>query len=229
MIDDPPLIRLRRRVPRPTEAQLAALRGTPTGYVVDALYGDAAFDRAIKPVVPDQAAFCGVAVTCQVGPADNLAVFAALPLLRPSDVIVAAAGEFHGTAVIGDLVLGMARNCGAVAFVTDGCVRDVPGIREVGLPCFAAGVTPNSPVKNGPGTVNLPVTLAGRHVRPGDIVIGDGDGAVVVPFEEIDRVIAALEGIRAAEAALTAKVAGGLKIPPWVEAMHADGRIVEVD
>ncbi|TDR89923.1 RraA family protein [Enterovirga rhinocerotis] len=229
MIHDPPLIRLRRTVPRPTEAQLAALRGTPTGFVVDAMHGDAAFSRDIKPIVADQASFCGVAVTCQVGPADNLAIFAALPLLQPSDVIVAAAGEFYGTAVVGDLVLGMAKNGGAVGFVTDGCVRDVPGIRDVGLPCFAAGVTPNSPAKTGPGTVNLPVTLAGRHVRPGDVVIGDQDGAVVVPFEEIDRVIAALEEIRAAEAALVAKVQGGLKVPPWVEAMHRDGRVVEVD
>ena len=77
----------------------------------------------IKPVITEQARFCGVAVTCHVGPADNLAVFAALPLLQAGDVIVAAADGYRETAVVGDLVLGMARNFGAVAFVTDGCVR----------------------------------------------------------------------------------------------------------
>ena len=76
----------------------------------------------IKPVITEQARFCGVAVTCHVGPADNLAVFAALPLLQAGDVIVAAADGYRETAVVGDLVLGMARNLGAVAFVTDGCV-----------------------------------------------------------------------------------------------------------
>lgn len=89
---------------------------------------------------------------------------------------MAAADGYRTTAVVGDLVLGMARNSGAIAFVTDGCVRDVPGIREVGLPCFASGVVPDSPVKNGPGTVNLPITLAGRAVEAGDVGIGDGDG-----------------------------------------------------
>lgn len=176
MIGHPPLIRLHRDVRRPTESQLAALRGTPTGFIADAMNGRAALGPDVKPIVPEQAVFCGVAVTCHVGPVDNLAIFAALPLIQPSDVIVAAADGYRTTAVVGDLVLGMARNSGAIAFVTDGCVRDVPGIREVGLPCFASGVVPDSPVKNGPGTVNLPITLAGRAVEAGDVGIGDGDG-----------------------------------------------------
>ena len=166
MIDDPPLITLRRKVPRPTGAQLAELNGTPTGFIIDALGGRGAVAPDIKPVITDQASFCGVAVTCHVGPADNLAVFAALPLLQAGDVIVAAADGYRETAVVGDLVLGMARNLGAVAFVTDGCVRDIPGIREVGLPCFSAGVTPASPVKNGPGSVNLPVVSVACASKP---------------------------------------------------------------
>jgi 4-hydroxy-4-methyl-2-oxoglutarate aldolase len=228
MIEDPPLIRLRRNVPRPTAAQLDALRGTPTGYICDALHGKAALGLEVKPVVEAQAVFCGVAVTCHVGPADNLAVFAALPLIQKDDVIVAAADAHLDTAVVGDLVLGMAKNLGAVGFVTDGCVRDVPGIRDVGIACFAAGVTPNSPVKNGPGSVNLPIVLAGQTVSPGDIILGDAEGVVVIPFGAIDHVIASLDGIRAAEAAMTARVAGGLGVPDWVRTLHADGRVREV-
>ena len=229
MIDDPPLIELRRRVPRPSAAQLDALRGTPTGFIVDALHGRAALSADVKPVVPEQAEFCGVAVPCHAGPADNLAVFAALPLIQPSDVIVAATDGYRETAIVGDLVLGMARNLGAVAFVTDGCVRDIPGIRGVGLPCFATGVTPNSPVKNGPGTVNLPIVLAGTSVAPGDVVIGDADGVVVIPFDNIDLVSARLEKVRAAEASLVARVAEGLGVPEWVRKLHAEGRVQEVD
>ena len=116
-----------------------------------------ALDAAVKPIIPSTIDFCGVALPCHAGPADNLAVFAALQVIEPGDVVVAAADGFRGTAVTGDLLLGMARNLGAVAFVTDGCVRDIAGIEAVGLPCFATGVTPNSPARNGPGTVGLPV------------------------------------------------------------------------
>ncbi|QCI64117.1 RraA family protein [Phreatobacter stygius] len=229
MIDDPPLITLRRQVPRPTAAQIAALDGVPTGFIVDALGGRGAMAPEIKPVVPEQAIFCGVAVPCHAGPADNLAVFAAFPLVQPGDVLVAAADGYRETAVVGDLVLGMARNLGAVGFVTDGCVRDVPGIREVGLPCFASGVTPNSPAKTGPGTVNLPVVAGGVQIAPGDIVIADSDGVVVVPFARIDGVIARLAAIKAAEAALVARVKAGLTIPDWVKDLHAGGRVQEID
>ncbi|WP_416897765.1 MAG: RraA family protein [Minwuia sp.] len=229
MIDDAPLIKLKKNPPRPGNAQIEALRGTPTGFVVDALYGGGAMDYRIKPSVAGQSDFCGVAVTCQAGPADNLAVLAALPQVRPDDVIVAATDAYYGTAVVGDLVMQMAKNRGAVALVTDGCVRDTPGIAHVGLPCFAAGVTPNSPAKNGPGTVNLPVVVGGVAVEAGDMLVGDVDGVVVIPFAKIDAVIARLDDVRAAEAKTLAAVEGGLGVPGHIEELYKSGRVEEID
>lgn len=217
MIEDAPKIRVAKELRRPRPDQVAALRGVPTGFVVDALGGSGGLDYRIKPVVSEQAAFCGVALTCDAGPADNLAVFAALRLLQPGDVLAAATGWHAGCAVAGDLLLGMARNCGAVAFVTDGCVRDIPGLREVGLPCFALGVTPNSPAREGPGTVGFPLVLAGAAIATGDILVGDQDGVVVVPFERIDEVLVRLDAVRTAEAELDAKVKAGLRLPPFLE------------
>ena len=217
MIEDAPKIRIAKELRRPRPDQVAALRGVPTGFVVDALGGSGGLDYRIKPVVSEQAAFCGVALTCDAGPADNLAVFAALRLLQPGDVLAAATGGHAGCAVAGDLLLGMARNCGAVAFVTDGCVRDIPGLREVGLPCFALGVTPNSPAREGPGTVGFPLVLAGAAIATGDILVGDQDGVVVVPFERIDEVLVRLDAVRTAEAELEAKVKAGLRLPPFLE------------
>lgn len=217
MIEDAPKVRVATSLRRARAAQLAALQGVPTGFVVDALGGGGALDYRIKPVVPEQAAFCGSAITCDAGPADNLAVFAALEHLQPGDVIAATAAGHTGCAITGDLLLGMARNCGAVAFVTDGCVRDVPGIRGVGLPCFALGVTPNSPAREGPGTVGFPIVLAGVAVAAGDILIGDQDGVVVVPFERIDQVIERLNKVRAAEADMDAKVKAGMRVPPFLK------------
>jgi 4-hydroxy-4-methyl-2-oxoglutarate aldolase len=133
-------------------------------------------------------------------------------------VIVAACNGYTGCAVTGDLVLGMARNGGAVAFVTDGCVRDIPGIAAVGLPCFAVGVTPNSPAREGPGTVGFPIVVGSVAVETGDIVLGDQDGVVVVPFARIDATIARLAVVRAAEADLEDKVKAGLRVPPFLQA-----------
>ncbi len=215
MIDDAPKIQIDQPLRRARPEQVAALTGVPTGFLVDALGGAGALDYRIKPVVPEQATFCGSALVCNAGPADNLAVFAALDSLQAGEVIVAATHGHVACAVTGDLLLGMARNGGAVAFVTDGCVRDVPGIREVGLPCFAAGVTPNSPARTGPGTVGFPAVVGGVTVANGDIVAGDQDGVVVVPHDRIDVCIERLVQVRAAEADLDAKVKAGLKSRPW--------------
>ncbi len=228
MIEDPPILTLCRTFNRPTPEQIGAIRDTPTGFLCDALGGRAALSGSIKPVGNVTAAFCGSALPCHTGPADNLAAFAALDLAQPGDVIVIATDGFTGTAVIGDLLLGMARNCGAVAVVTDGYVRDVPGIEAAGIPCFAAGVTPNSPARNGPGTAGLPVTLAGASVSPGDIVAGDQDGVVVIPHDKIDEVIKALPGIRTAEADLDARVNDGLTVPEFARKMLNSNRVREI-
>ncbi len=216
VIEDAPKLQVRTPLRRPRPDQVAALRGAATGHIVDALGGGGALDYRIKPVVAEQSAFCGTAVTCNAGPADNLAVIGTLPHLQPGDVIVAASGAHTGCAIVGDLVLGMARNGGAIGFVTDGCVRDIPGIRGVGLPCFCVGVTPNSPAREGPGTVGLPIVLGGVAVATGDVLIADQDGVVVVPFERIDEVIAALPKVRTAEAALEARVKAGLRVPEFL-------------
>jgi len=228
MIEDPPLLTIRRRFARPTAAQVANFTGLQTGFVVDAMNGRGALEARVKPI-GGSAAFCGVALTCEAGPADNLAPFAALDVAEPGDVILCAADAFEKTSVTGDLLLGMMKNKGVVAFVTDGYVRDLIGIRAVGLPCYAAGLTPNSPVRNGPGSIGLPVVVGGLAVGPGDIVLGDEDGVVVVPFARIDATIERLAAVRAAEASLDAKVKAGLKVPDFIQKLFDDGRFREID
>jgi 4-hydroxy-4-methyl-2-oxoglutarate aldolase len=228
MIEDPPLLTVRRSFPRPSAAQLAALAAAPTGFVTDAMGGRGALEARIKPIGRTPAAFAGVAITCHAGPADNLALFGALAYGAPGDVMVCATDGFAATAVTGDLLLGMARNRGLAGFVTDGMVRDVAGIEAVGLPCFAAGVTPNSPARNGPGTVGMPVVVGGVTVEAGDIVIGDADGVVVVPRASADAVIARLAAVRAAEADLDARVKGGLELPGFITGLIAAGRFKEI-
>lgn len=229
MIKDPPLLRIRRRFARPPEAVVASLAGVATGHLVDAMGGRGCLSHAIRPLFPDNASLVGVALTCHAGPADNLAVFAALDAARRGDIIVAGTDAFMATAVVGDLLLGMARNRGVAGLVTDGLVRDIPGLLEVGLPIFCAGVTANSPARNGPGSVGLPVVLGGVAVHPGDVLVADRDGVVVVPREQLEEIVARLEPIRAAERDLEAKVRGGLEVPDFVRAILVSGQVEMLD
>ncbi|MEO0914444.1 MAG: RraA family protein, partial [Pseudomonadota bacterium] len=217
MIEEPAKLRIRREMQRPTAAQVAGFQGVPSGFVVDAMMGAGALAAGIGPVgagrdIPCVAA--GPALTAGCGAGDILATLAALKFIAPGDVLVAAFDGFQGCAAAGDRVIGMARNCGAAGFVTDGPMRDYAGIVEVGLPAWCSGLTPASPFTNGPGTVGLPVQIGGQRVETGDMIVADRDGVVVVPFAEIDAVLHRLPEVSALEAALDAEVAAGLTVPP---------------
>ena len=190
VIDEPPRLTIRRRPAAPSAELLRPFLEAPTGWLIDAMSGRGAMDTAIKPLAPEIPAmrrFVGPALTCWCGPNDNLALLAAVSLAEPGDVIVAACEGFTGSGMAGDLVVGMTRNRGAAALVTDGMVRDRDGIVAVGLPVFCRGVTPNSCVRSGPGTVGLPVTAGGVPVATGDLLLGDADGVVVVPRVAVGR------------------------------------------
>lgn len=227
MIEEPPLLTVRERRPRPTRRQLDALAGTPTGFLADAMAGRGALPADIRHVSPGDlpTRLCGPALTCLCGPADVLAVFAALGEVQEGDILVAATGGWRGSAVIGDRVMGMLRNAGGQGFVTDGLVRDVAGIREVGLPLFCAGVSPNSPFAKGPGEIGLPVNLGDVAIDSGDVLVSDEDGVVVVPFARLDEVIEALETVRRLEAALDAQVADGRVMPESTRELMAGERV----
>lgn len=225
MINDPPLLIIGAPSTRTDASLIAALRDTPTSFIVDAMGGSGALDWRIKPIgkiIP----FIGVALTCNCGPADNLALAAAVAQCQAGDVLVAATAEFTGTAVVGDLLLGIAKNRGAVAFVTDGLVRDVNDIEALDFPSYAMGATPNSPARNGPGSVGLPVQCGGAQIASGDIIIGDRDGVVVVPLARAAEVANNLIAIREAEAKLLAKVRSGLQEVGFVNDILTSNRVL---
>jgi len=228
MIVDPPVLTLRANFPRPAESLVAAFAGAPTGNVVDAMGGSGALDCSIKPLAPGSKVLVGVAVTCNCGPGDNLALFGAMSIAEPGDILVVATGAYKGVAVTGDLMIGMARNRGVGGLVTDGLVRDISGILAVGLPVYCAGVSPNSPARNGPGTVGEPIDLGGLRIESGDILIGDRDGVVVVPRARAAAVVEALAAVRSAEAALEAKIVAGLEIPEFVQAILNSDRVLRI-
>ena len=165
MIKEPPMLRIRRRFARPSKRLLAGFAGVPTGYLVDAMGGYGCLDYRIKPITTSSTVMMGTAVTCHAGPADNLALFGALHAAGKGDILVAATDSCLSTSITGDLLLGMAKNRGIAGFVTDGLIRDLVGVLGVGLPVYCAGITANSPARNGPGTVGMPVVLGGVQDR----------------------------------------------------------------
>jgi 4-hydroxy-4-methyl-2-oxoglutarate aldolase len=229
MIEEPPLLTIRRHFERPEPASLSALSGVPTGFLTDAMNGRGALNFAIKPIDAAQTRFVGCAVTCETGPSDNLAVLAAISVAQRGDVIVAASDGFTGTAIIGDNLAALARNRGVVAIVTDGLARDTDGIIEVGLPIFARGTTPNSCVRSGPGRIGFPIVVGGVAVESGDAVVGDRDGVVIVPRVLLADVLATVQTIAAAEAALQARIKAGLAQLDAVDAMLRSSQVRYVD
>jgi 4-hydroxy-4-methyl-2-oxoglutarate aldolase len=224
MIEDAPLLTMALQIARPTGELVGAFENTPTSFIADAMGGSGALDWRIKSIGMVRP-FVGVALTCDCGPADNLALCAAVAQCQAGDVLVAATSGYTGASVVGDLLLGIARNRGAVAFVTDGLVRDVDDIEALEFPVFAAGVIPNSPARNGPGTVGLPVQCGGLNIASGDIVIGDRDGVVVVPHATAKVVLEALAKVRDAETQMLAKVKAGLTEVGFVAELLAGGRV----
>ena len=232
MIEEPPILTIKRNLPRPSERQIAAFHDVPTGFVVDALGGGGALSFDIKPVCGGSefaGSVAAPALTADCGPADILATLAALRFIRPGDMLVSAFGAYRNCAAAGDSLCGMMKNCGARGFVTDGPVRDLSGILEVGLPVWCSGVTPASPNSSGPGSVGLAIQIGGQRVETGDMVVADRDGVVIVPFERIDEVIEMLSKITALESARDARVADGLKIPDEIGELLDSGAVKLVD
>lgn len=212
---DAPTLTIRRDWPRPSEVTLAAFRDAPTGWVADSQGRRGALHHSIRPITK-ATRIIGSALPVWSRARDNLAPYAALAFAKPGDVLIVAAEEYESASIAGDILTGMARNSGVVGFVTDGIVRDIPGLEETGLPVFARGVSPSSPQKDGPGTIGLPIAIGGVAVGPGDLIVADGDGVMVVPYATIETVIAALEVVRGKEAQMDEAVRAGAKQPGWL-------------
>jgi len=123
----------------------------------------------------------GTALTVRTHAGDNLAIHQALELVRPGDVLVIDGGGDTSRALVGEIMATIAATRGAAGIVIDGAVRDAGALARSDFPCFARAAIHRGPYKNGPGEINVPVSIGGMIVEPGDIVVGDEDGVVAFP------------------------------------------------
>ena len=227
MADDA-ILTIRKNIQRPDPALIKQLSGFPTGYFVDIQGRRGALDCGIKPMFETQPVI-GPAVTVKTAPDDNLAPYVSLAFLQPGDVLVISNGGWMGSSVIGDLIVGMFKNAGVAAVVTDSVVRDVTGLQEVGVPVYARGLSPNSPQKNGPGAIGFDVAIGGVHVRTGDLIVADRDGVVALPQERIAGAVAEVQAVREKEAKIEQSIADGVTAPDWVKDFLGSGKVAFID
>jgi 4-hydroxy-4-methyl-2-oxoglutarate aldolase len=173
---------------RPPQELVKQLARVPTGILSDCMNRMQALDAGIRPIAPGLK-ICGPAFTVQSVESNNWGAHQALVLAKAGDVLVLAARGGMQSAVWGHVMTQAAKNRGLAGVVIDGCIRDSAENRSDTLPIFARGICPAGPHKGWPCNLNVPVSCAGVAVLPGDIVVGDDDGVVVVPASRAIQVL----------------------------------------
>ncbi len=158
---------------------IAALTGLATSVVSDVL-GRTIGAVGILPVNKSSVSVCGNAVTVNVRSGDNLLIHKALQILQPGDVLVVDGGGDVSRALFGEIMMTVAKSKGAIGCVFDGAIRDVDAFEKHHFPCWARGVNMRGPYKDGPGSINVPITIGGMVVNPGDVILGDCDGIIAL-------------------------------------------------
>ena len=224
-----PGFRIRHDIERPDPELVRALGEFDTPSISDLMNRLYTMSAEIRALTSPSDRIAGPACTVKVYPGDNLMVHKSLDIAQPGDVIVVDTGLSGETAALGDLVSTKAKHRGIAGFVVDGMIRDLPGIRELGdFPVFARGVTPLGPMHRGPGEINHPVSVGGIVVFPGDVIVGDQNGIVVVRKELAAELVARLLAQSEAEADYLAAVRRGEFSNAWVDTLiESSGAFVE--
>lgn len=200
---------------RPAQALLDAFRGIPVANISDCM--NRIFSATDLHAMHAGGQMIGVALTVRVAPGDNLMVHKAIDIAQPGDVIlVDAAGELTH-AIIGEIMSHHAASRGVAGMVIDGAIRDSAVLAEKSFPVYAKGVTHRGPYKNGPGEINVPISIGGMVVMPGDIIIGDEDGVLAIRPEEAEALAAAARKKEKDEAATMKAIDAGTVNRAWVD------------
>ena len=200
----------------------------PTATISDAMGRHGALNVSIQPLYHD-ISMVGTALTVLCYPGDNIMTHKALQMVQAGDVLVIDEGG-HDTACFGHRSALLALSRGGTGAVVSGSVRDARELRAERFPIFSRGVSPRAPQKNTPGSINVPVHIGGVVVHPGDIVVGDDDGVVVVPLAMAEAVLAKSK-VRDAQERSSAAKGGELPLDPSGGRLDLDrilhGKVVE--
>jgi len=168
--------------------------------------------RALHPAMT----VCGPAFTVEVRPGDNLLFHVALAVAKPGDVIVVDGKADDTCALVGELMVTQAAAARLEGFVVDAAMRDVGSLASGKFPVFAAGTNPCGPTKGLAGRLSIPVSAGGVAVNPGDLIVGDADGVVVIPRADVENVLEAAHKKVELEAQRIKEIEEGIFVSPWL-------------
>jgi RraA family protein len=207
------ILERRRQVP----AHLVdAYKGLPVANVSDCMARMTAAGPRLRPMHRG-GPLAGPALTVKCRPGDNLMIHKALQMARPGDVIVVDAGGDLTNALFGEIMVAIALARGVAGVVLNGAIRDSEAIRAGEFPVYAAGVTHRGPYKDGPGEINVPIAIDGMVIAPGDLMIGDADGLLCVPFDDVEAVLAATRDKMETERVMLREIAEGRLDTRWID------------
>lgn len=207
-------VRSRQRCVSDENAQRA--KNFPVANISDCMSRMFAGGPQLRPIHEGGKVLAGPALTVRCRPGDNLMVHHALDIAKPGDVIVVDAAGDLTTAIMGEIMAAVALKNGVAGMVINGAIRDASEIRRMGLILYAAGITHRGPYKDGPGEINTPIAFDGMVVEPGDLVLGDDDGVLSIPYDDIDDVLAAAARKKVAEEEELEAIANGTVDRSWV-------------
>lgn len=201
---------------RPNRDLIEAFRDIPVANIDDCMNRQAAVHAGIRPM--NSAKLLGPAFTVKVPEGDNLMFHKAMDMAQEGDVIVIDAAGGMSRAIFGELMINYCRKRKLAGVIVDGCIRDYDSISTMNFAVYAKGVTPNGPYKNGPGEINTEISFGGQVVRPGDIIVGDEDGVIVIKPEEAKELLEKARTVVSTESGIMETMEkDGSYIRPWVD------------
>ncbi|MDR6713464.1 regulator of RNase E activity RraA [Pseudomonas hunanensis] len=207
--------RVLERVRKVDAEWVSRYREVPVANVSDSMHRMTAGGARLRPM-HRAGVLAGPALTVKARPGDNLMLHYALDIAEPGDVIVVDAGGDLSNALIGEMMVAYAIKRGVAGIVINGAIRDAGAIGQDDFPLFAAGISHRGPYKDGPGEINVPIAIDGMVIEPGDLIIGDEDGLLCVPFDHVGEVYDRAAAKHAAEQAQLDQIAQGANDRSWV-------------
>jgi regulator of RNase E activity RraA len=196
---------------------VAKFRGVPTANISDCMSRMAAGGSRIRPM-HSEGHLVGPAFTVKTRPGDNILVHKALDMAQPGDVIVVDAGGDLTNSIIGEIMSSYAEARGIAGLVINGAIRDYSSLKRSTYPVFAAGVSHRGPLRSGPGEIGRTIAIDGMVIEPGDLIVGDGDGIMCIPYDQTTEVFEAVSKKIEAETKSLADIkAGKLSDRAWVD------------
>ncbi|GAB2845952.1 diguanylate cyclase [Pseudoduganella ginsengisoli] len=217
-----------RDIERVSPELIAQAGKYPSSILADVAGRRGALSSRIAPLAPSMR-IAGPAITVDVRPGDNLMIHAAMAIAKPGDVLVIDGKGDESAALMGEIMVSQCMAIGIAGIVIDGAVRDTQAIRELGFPMYAIGANPNGPTKLVPGRINWPVSVGGVTVRPGDLIVADADGVVVVETAKAPLVVELAKKKLADETARIEGIRSGTQLrPSWLDgALRKAGVLAE--